>query len=300
MIPALLLTLAANPVSVTIHVDGSGFLRFLRGDKRLYSSDATLVDRNGVLATADGSLLTPKINVPADCTELTVTLDGFVRATTPSGSREIGQLVLTMLPDSAKRSGLFSSNLQGRLSDPGDGLAGVIRMHREPRGSVLSLMVQGPVHSTGSPLDLAIEGRGFFQIVQSDGTYAYTRNGNFQLDSVGEIVTRDGLPLFPKIFFPAGATSIAIAADGTVTYVKAGGTSPIILGQVTTVCFANPDGLRRIGPDRFVRADAAGIPTTCAPGQCGAGSLLAGYLEDLNAGWVTEEVVPAPGGGTPR
>lgn len=127
MIAALVFAVAANPLTIHIRVDGSGFLRFARNAQIAYASEATLSAQNGILVAGDGSVMIPRIHVPANCFKLSVSLDGHFTAVTPSGSSEIGQIVLAMLPDSVARPGIFSCSQHGALSNPGDGLAGVIR-----------------------------------------------------------------------------------------------------------------------------------------------------------------------------
>lgn len=151
-------------------------------------------------------------------------------------------------------------------------------------------LTQGPSISSNNPLDLSINGAGFFQITQPDGTYAYTRDGSFQLDANGDMVTSDGLLLNPKITFPAGSTSITVGPDGTVSYVKPGDTSTTILGQITVTTFPNPAGLQRVGQNLLVQTGSSGSPSVFTPGTNGSGPLQSGYLEGSNVSVVTEMV----------
>jgi len=147
---------------------------------------------------------------------------------------------------------------------------------------------QGPLQNTGGPLDVAIEGNGFFQVTQADGAAAYTRDGSFQVDAGGRLVTAAGLPVQPAIVVPPGATSISIATDGTVTATIAG--SPRTVGQLTLIRFPNPPGLTSLGGNLYAASAASGNPTTAVPGQGGTGTLVQGFLEGSNVNPTTELV----------
>jgi len=148
---------------------------------------------------------------------------------------------------------------------------------------------QGNFQQTDNPLDLVIQGKGFFQIKQPDGTVAYTRAGNFQLDKDGNMVSGTGNPLEPAINIPQQATTISIAADGTVSYSQPGQTSSQVAGQIQLANFTNPGGLNSIGAGLFLPTDASGDPTVGNPGgQEGMGTLQQGYVEDSNVSIVQE------------
>jgi flagellar basal-body rod protein FlgG len=148
---------------------------------------------------------------------------------------------------------------------------------------------QGSFLHTSNPLDLVIQGLGFFQIKQPSGDLAYTRNGSFQLDNTGAIVTSDGYPVQPQITIPAAAQSINIAADGTVTYVLPGQTQAQNAGQITIATFQNPAGLSSLGSTLFTPTDASGAPIVGAPGAAdGEGTILQGYIEQSNVSVVDE------------
>jgi len=149
---------------------------------------------------------------------------------------------------------------------------------------------QGDFRKTDGPLDLVIEGRGFFQVLQSDGEIAYTRAGAFKLDSDGNIVTADGLALEPSISIPADAESIFIAADGTVSVTQPGSNSPTQVGQIELARFANPAGLMAIGNNLFAETDASGDAITATPGEDGLGTVGQGFLETSNVAVVDEMV----------
>jgi flagellar basal-body rod protein FlgG len=148
---------------------------------------------------------------------------------------------------------------------------------------------QGDFSSTGNPLDLVIQGLGFFQIKQADGTTAYTRAGDFQLDSQGNIVTSNGNQLIPQITIPAAAQTVTIAADGTVSYVLPGQTAAQVAGQITLANFQNPAGLNSIGQSLYLPTDSSGEAVVGPPGDtAGHGTLLQGYVEQSNVSVVDE------------
>ncbi len=148
---------------------------------------------------------------------------------------------------------------------------------------------QGNFSSTSNPLDLVIQGHGFFQIRLASGELAYTRAGAFHLDRDGNLVTSDGDPLEPQITLPPDAQDINISADGTVSYTQPGQSSAQQAGQIQLASFQNPAGLNSIGRNLYLPTDASGDPTVGTPGgQEGLGSLLQGYLEQSNVSVVEE------------
>jgi flagellar basal-body rod protein FlgG len=149
---------------------------------------------------------------------------------------------------------------------------------------------QGTLLNTQNPLDVAIEGNGFFVVQQADGTPAYTRAGGLQADGDGRLVTPEGLPLDPPLNVPPGATSISIAANGTVSVTLAGETDPVDVGQIQTANFVNPAGLRSIGHNLLLATPASGEPQLGEPGQDGRGALLQGSLEQANVDIVGEMI----------
>lgn len=152
------------------------------------------------------------------------------------------------------------------------------------------IMSPGTLATTDNPLDLAIEGDGFFQVERPDGTTAYTRAGNFHLSSEGAIVTADGAPLQPALQIPEGAQGITIAPDGTVTASVAGQAEPVEVGQIELARFANSAGLQAIGGNLYTETAASGTPQTGAAGSEGRGSLRQGFLEGSNVNIVQELV----------
>lgn len=149
---------------------------------------------------------------------------------------------------------------------------------------------QGNLNHTTNPLDLAIKGDGFFQIQMPDGTEAYTRDGSFQVNADGELVTNNGFPVQPGIVIPADITSLTIGSDGTVSATVAGEAEPMQLGQITLARFINPAGLDPKGGNLFTETAASGTPIIAAGGQDGMGMLAQNYVEVSNVN-VVEELV---------
>jgi flagellar basal-body rod protein FlgG len=149
---------------------------------------------------------------------------------------------------------------------------------------------QGSLVSTKNALDLAVQGEGFFQIAQPDGTVAYTRDGSFKLSSTGQLVTANGAPLQPAITIPPNVASISIGQDGTVSVETAAGGGAQVLGQIQIARFANPAGLQALGQNMLKETAASGAPIVSQPGQTGAGQLMQGALEASNVN-VVEEMV---------
>jgi|SRR5579875_1127884 flagellar basal-body rod protein FlgG len=152
------------------------------------------------------------------------------------------------------------------------------------------IFTQGTLVQTDNPLDVAIEGDGFFQVTMPDGTTAYTRDGSFKIDANGAIVTADGYLLSPQITIPQQATSVTVNTDGTVTALLPGQTQPQQIGQINLARFVNPAGLQAQGHNLLTQTAASGAPTISQPGLNGAGTLQGGYLENSNVSVVTEIV----------
>lgn len=157
-------------------------------------------------------------------------------------------------------------------------------------GASEKTFTQGVLQQTSNPLDVAIQGDGFFQITLPDGTAAYTRDGSFKRDANGALVTADGYFLSPQITVPANATAVAIGPDGTVTAQIPGQQAPQQLGQIQLVRFTNNAGLAPLGQNNFAQTAASGAPTLSQPGLNGAGTLQGGWLEGSNVSVVNEMV----------
>jgi len=149
---------------------------------------------------------------------------------------------------------------------------------------------QGSVTQTGNPLDLAIEGTGFFAVQRTTGDIAYTRAGSFKLDSQGHVVTSDGLPLQPPLTVPADATSVSVGSDGTLTVQRPGQTQPVQVGQIQITSFANPTGLNATGHNLYLPSASSGDPSVGVAGTDGRGTILQGGVEASNVDVVTEMV----------
>ena len=152
------------------------------------------------------------------------------------------------------------------------------------------LFIKGDLQQTGNPLDLAIEGDGFFQVQQPTGDIAYTRAGAFKKDSQGRLVTSDGFTLDPEITLPQNATSVTVGVDGTVSVTIAGQQQPQTVGQIQLARFTNPAGLESLGRNLFTPTQSSGDATQGTPGQDGLGTLIQGFVESSNVN-VVEEMV---------
>jgi flagellar basal-body rod protein FlgG len=151
------------------------------------------------------------------------------------------------------------------------------------------IFAQGSFMATNNPLDMVIEGRGFFQVRRPNGELAYTRSGQFQLNRDGILVTSDGDPLEPQITIPPEAQAVTVASDGTVSFSQAGQAAAQLAGQLQLASFVNPAGLNTIGRNLFLPTDASGEPIVGTPGgQEGIGSLMQGFIEQSNVSVVEE------------
>jgi flagellar basal-body rod protein FlgG len=147
---------------------------------------------------------------------------------------------------------------------------------------------QGTPQQTTNQLDVAIQGAGFFQITMPDGTTQYTRDGSFQVDNQGRLVTSNGLPVANGVTIPQNAKNITIANDGTVTASIPGQTAPQNIGTIALASFINPAGLEPQGQNLFAESPASGQPQTGTPGANGLGLLSQGFLESSNVNVVQE------------
>jgi flagellar basal-body rod protein FlgG len=152
------------------------------------------------------------------------------------------------------------------------------------------MFTQGNLQSTGNQYDVAINGNGFFQVQMPDGTTAYSRDGSFQVDSNGQLVTSNGFSVQPAITVPPNATAVTIGRDGTVTANVPGQVQPQNIGTLQLASFTNPAGLESKGQNLFVETQASGTASANTPGTNGLGLLQQGYLETSNVN-VVEELV---------
>ncbi|MDT8383115.1 MAG: flagellar basal-body rod protein FlgG [Gammaproteobacteria bacterium] len=149
---------------------------------------------------------------------------------------------------------------------------------------------QGNLVQTEGFLDLAVQGRGFFQVLRPDGSLSYTRDGSFQLNATGEIVTASGNPLQPAITVPNNAQSVTIGSDGIVSVTLSGNATPTQIGNIQLADFPNPTGLQPLGENLYSESAASGAPQTGTPGLNSIGSLVQGALESSNVNSVKELV----------
>lgn len=149
---------------------------------------------------------------------------------------------------------------------------------------------QGNMLQTGNALDVAVNGRGFFEVQMPDGTPAYTRDGSFQINAQGELVTNAGYRVQPGVQIPEGAQSVSIGNDGTISVQVAGEAAPVEVGTLTLADFVNPAGLQAKGENLFVETGASGPAQSGTPGLSGLGTVQQGALESSNVN-VVEELV---------
>ena len=152
------------------------------------------------------------------------------------------------------------------------------------------IFTDGTLQTTSQPLDVAISGHGFLEVRRPDGTSAYTRAGQLQVDANGVLVNAQGLPLVPQITVPNNALSLTIGSNGMVSVTTPGNAAPTDLGQLTLTTFINPAGLQAMGENLFQETAASGTPNQGQPGTAGIGTLKQGALEGSNV-QVVEEMV---------
>ncbi len=149
------------------------------------------------------------------------------------------------------------------------------------------LMTEGNLTQTGNSLDVAINGQGFFQVLQPNGPIAYTRDGTFQLSNQGQLVTSNGYLIQPTVTIPASAQSITIGNDGTVSVTLPGQAAPQQVGTLQLASFVNSTGLQSIGTNLYLQTGSSGSPNTGQPTLNGLGSVQQGYLESSNVNVVS-------------
>ena len=187
-----------------------------------------------------------------------------------------------LLYQTVERAGAQSSN-QGNVVPTGVQIGAGVKA-----GSVYRITQQGTLANTGNIYDVAINGRGFFQVLLPSGEMAYTRAGNFAVDDQGQIVTEDGYVVQPAITIPQDATDVTISKSGQVQVTQPGQTQPAIVGQLELATFLNERGLEAIGDNLFLETAASGAATVGTPGLEGMGVLLQRYTEASNVDAVAE------------
>jgi flagellar basal-body rod protein FlgG len=187
-----------------------------------------------------------------------------------------------LLYQTLERAGAQSSD-QGTIVPTGVQVGAGVKA-----GSTYRITEQGAMTQTGNKLDLAIQGRGYLQVLMPSGETAYTRAGNLSTNDQGQLVTEDGYLVQPAVTIPSDATDISISKSGQVEVTQAGQTSPSIVGNLELATFLNEAGLEAIGDNLYKESGASGPATTGAPGTTGIGTLLQGYTEASNVDAVSE------------
>ncbi len=230
---------------------------------------------NPALRTAASGMMAQQIRTEVIANNLAnVNTTGFKR------SRAQFEDLLYQTVQGTSVIGAPDANTQGAIQvGRGTRLAGVMRMHS-----------QGTLEQTGRPLDMAIEGEGFFQVQLTGGGTGYTRDGSFQISDQGMLTTTAGNQIVPGIRIPNDAANVSISRTGVVSYIKAGSTDSIELGRVEIARFSNPAGLLAQGENLFSQTPASGEAVNGFPGDEGMGRLLQGNLEGSNVEVVQEMV----------
>jgi flagellar basal-body rod protein FlgG len=154
--------------------------------------------------------------------------------------------------------------------------------------AIRNLQTQGTLTNTGNTFDMALSGRGWFQIIGPNGDTVYTRDGAFNTNATGQLVTLDGYQVSPAILVPQNTTAVTVSQSGVVSAAVAGTTTPVSLGQLTLANFANETGLEHLGNNLFKESPASGTPVTGVPGDPGFATITQGYLEASNVDPVKE------------
>jgi flagellar basal-body rod protein FlgG len=228
------------------------------------------------------ALWAAKTGLDAQQTQMSVTANNLANVST-NGFKRSRAVFDDLLYQNVTQVGASTS--QSTYSPTGLQLGTGVRVVATERS-----YTQGSLDQTGNSLDMAIQGRGFFQVLQPDGTIAYTRDGNFQTNAQGQLVNSSGYALQPAITIPTGAQSVTIGSDGVVTVQVAGQSAPTQVGQVQLADFINPPGLQTIGGNLLVESAASGSPTTGNPGITGLGTVIQGSVEASNVNVVQEMV----------
>ncbi len=228
------------------------------------------------------ALWAAKTGLDAQQTQMTVTANNLANVAT-NGFKASRAVFDDLLYQNVSQVGAATS--QNTISPTGLQLGTGVRVVSTER-----MYTQGNLNNTGNNLDLAIQGRGFFQVLQPDGTLAYTRDGSFQVNAQGQVVNSSGYALQPAITIPAGAQSVSIGTDGVVSVMVPGQTAPTQVGTIQLADFINPPGLQTVGGNLAVESAASGSPTSGNPGLTGLGTLVQGSVESSNVNVVTEMV----------
>jgi flagellar basal-body rod protein FlgG len=228
------------------------------------------------------SLSTAATGMEAQQTRLDVTANNIANVSTPGFKKsraEFEDLMYQTQTQPGAATGASTQSPTGLQVGMGVRTVDTQRMHSE-----------GDLQQTGNPLDLAIEGNGFFAVQLPTGETMYTRAGAMKLDSTGKLVTADGYSLTTQLSIPPEAQSVTVAADGTVTATMPNEATPVQVGQLQLASFVNPAGLAAVGRNLYRETAASGAATTGAPGANGMGTLSQGTLEGSNVQVVQEMI----------
>ncbi|MBC7982444.1 MAG: flagellar basal-body rod protein FlgG [Candidatus Obscuribacterales bacterium] len=228
------------------------------------------------------ALWAAKTGLDAQQTRMTVTSNNLANVST-SGYKKSRGVFEDLLYQNLRQVGAATS--QDTQAPSGLSLGTGVRIVATEK-----MFTQGSMNQTGNAMDLAVQGRGFFQILLPDGTIGYTRDGSFQVNAQGQMVTASGYVLQPGLTIPQGAQSVTVGSDGTLSVLIAGQANPQQVGTVQLTDFINPAGLQARGENLLLESAASGAAQTGTPGLSGLGSLVQGALEASNVN-VVEELV---------
>ncbi|HTV50776.1 MAG TPA: flagellar basal-body rod protein FlgG [Steroidobacteraceae bacterium] len=228
------------------------------------------------------ALWAAKTGLDAQQTQMTVTANNLANVST-TGFKKSRAVFDDLLYQNVSQVGANTS--QNTVSPTGENLGTGVRVVATEKN-----YTQGNLTQTGNQLDVAIQGQGFFQVLQPNGTLAYTRDGSFQLNAQGQLVTAAGYQVQPAITIPQGAQSITVGTDGTVSVQLAGQSTTTTVGTLQLANFINPAGLQDIGGNLAQETASSGTPVTANAGLNGMGTLTQGSVETSNVD-VVEELV---------
>ena len=230
----------------------------------------------------DASLWIAKTGLDAQQTRMSVVANNLANVNTIGFKRDRAVFEDMLYQNIRQAGGQTSANSQaptGMMLGTGVRILATEKTH-----------TQGSMQTTQNALDVAIQGDGYFQILQPDGTIGYTRDGSFKLSATGQLVTANGALLQPEIVIPQNAASVTIGADGTVSVTGFNGGGTRNIGQIQVARFFNSAGLQPMGQNLLKETAASGTPQVQRPGLAGAGTLMQGALESSNVN-VVEEMV---------
>jgi flagellar basal-body rod protein FlgG len=230
----------------------------------------------------DPALWAAKTGLDAQQTQMTVTSNNIANVNT-TGFKKSRAAFEDLLYQNVRQVGAASS--QSTILPSGLSLGTGVRVVATEKA-----YTQGSLSQTGNALDVGVQGQGFFQILMPDGTLAYTRDGAFQTNAQGQLVTSSGYVVQPGITIPQGAQSVTIGSDGIVSVLVAGQSAPTQVGQLQLANFINPTGLQPRGENLLVESAASGPAQTGTPGLTGLGTISQGSLEGSNVNIVEEMV----------